>query len=440
MWSPDGKELLFHRMDRRQKQLDLCAADPATGKVRVILHEEWPATWVDPDTATLRFLNDGRRFIRESERTGWRNYYLYDLSGQLLATLTKHSFEVAGIVRVDEAANKFYYLARSGDNPMKVQLHRCALDGSSDVRLTDPAYHHSVNLSPDGAYFTDVVQTHDSPPATRLMSASGERIAELATSDLTKWEELKLRRVELFTFKAADGQTDLYGLLHFPSNFDPGKKWPLLVNVYAGPSTNGARETFAAPSTTTELGYLVASMDSRSAAGRGKKFLDAIYQKLGLVEIDDQAAGVKFLTGRSYVDGSRVGINGVSYGGSASTMCLLRHPDVYQAACASAGVMDYRNYDSIYTERYMGLPKDSQAAYDAANPMLRVKDLKGRLMIFYGTADNNVHPSNSLQLIKALQDEGKSFDVQVGPDLGHTGLNSGRMMEFFQDTLGAGPR
>lgn len=440
-WSPDGKELLFHRMDRRQKNLDLCAADPATGKVRVILHEEWPASWVEPEIAWLRFLNDGRRFIRESDRTGWRNYYLYDLSGQLLATLTKHEFEVAGIVRVDESGNKLYYLARDGDNPMKVQLHRCALDGSGDVRLTDPAYHHSVNLSPDGSHFIDVAQTHNTPPSTWLVDANGSRISELAKSDLTKWDELKLRRVERFTFKAADEKTDLYGLLHFPSGFDPGKKWPLLVSVYAGPSTNGARETFATPSATTELGYLVASFDSRSAAGRGKKFLDAIYQKLGIAEIDDQAAGVKFLTAnRPYVDGTRVGIHGVSYGGTSSALCLMRYPAVFQAACSSSGVSDYRNYDSIYTERYLGLPKDSAPAYEAASCQHYAKNLKGRLMIFYGTSDNNVHPSNSLQFIKALQDANKSFDVMTGPDQGHTGINHERLMEFFQDTLGAGPK
>ncbi len=440
MWSPDGSELLFRRMDRRQKVLDLCAADPVTGKTRVILREEWNASWVDHGAASPRFLQDGRRFICESERTGWLNYYLYDLSGKLLATLTSHSFEVAGIVRVDEAGNKLYYLARDGDNPMKVQLHRCALDGSGDTRLTDPSFHHGIDLAPDGAHFIDVVQRHDTAPATWLVDASGTRVAELTSSDLKKWTEMGLKPVERFTFKAADDTTDLYGILHFPSNFDPAKKWPLIVNVYGGPSTNGARETFSAPSSLTELGYLVASMDSRSAAGRGKKFLDAIYQKLGQAEIDDQAAGVKFLATRPYVDGGRVGIHGVSYGGTASAMCLLRHPEVFQAACASSGVMDFRNYDSIYTERYLGLPKDSQAAYDAANPLRWTRDLKGRLMIFYGTADNNVHPSNSLQFIKALQDEGKSFEVQVGPDVGHAGVNQDRLMEFFQDSLGAGPR
>lgn len=440
VWSPDGRELLFHRMDRRQKVLECCAADPDTGKVRVVYREERSESWVDPETASLRFLRDGRRFLRETERSGWRNIVRYDLGGGEPVEITKHGFETAGIVRVDEAAGVIWYLARSGDHPMKVQLHRCGLDGTGDVRLTDPGYHHSVDIAPDGKHFADTAQTHSEPPVTRLMDAGGVVVEELAASDLTKWNELGLRRLERFTFKAADGETDLYGLLHFPSNFDPAKKWPLLVSVYAGPSTNGSRETFGAPSTVTEAGWLVATMDSRSAAGRGKRFLDAIYQKLGQVEIDDQAAGVKALAARPYVDGRRVGIHGTSYGGTASVMALLRHPETFQAACASSGVMDFRNYDSIYTERYLGLPRDSGGAYDAASPLLLASALKGRLMIFFGTADNNVHPGNSLQLIKALQDAGKSFEVQVGPDQGHVSVNQERMLEFFGESLGAMPK
>jgi dipeptidyl-peptidase-4 len=205
--------------------------------------------------------------------------------------------------------------------------------------------------------------------------------------------------------------------------------------VYAGPGTNGARETFTAPPALTEYGFLVASFDGRNAGGRGKKFLDAIYGKLGVVEVDDQAAGVKSLWERSYIDRTRVGIYGGSYGGYASIMCLLRHPDVFQAACASSPVTDYRLYDSIYTERYMGLPQDNKAGYDAGSAVVHAAKLKGRLMIYYGTADNNVHPSNSLQLIRALQRAGKSFDLQVGPDQGHSGIVQPRMMEFFIENL-----
>ncbi len=224
-------------------------------------------------------------------------------------------------------------------------------------------------------------------------------------------------------------------MLHKPSNFDPSRKYPLLVSVYAGPATNGAYERFAVPNPLTEYGFLVATLDSRSAAGRGKRFLDAIYEKLGTVEIDDQAAGVRALAERPYVDGARVGIFGTSYGGYTSAMAILRHPDVFAAASAASPVTDWRNYDSIYTERYMWLPQENAAGYDAGSAMTYADRLTGRLMIYYGTADNNVHPSNSLQLIQALQSAQKSFDVQVGPDRGHSALNPYRMMEFFIDNL-----
>lgn len=433
-WTADSRELLFHRTNRRQNIMEFCAADPETGRCRVIVREEWPASWTE-NTPARRFLKDGRRFIWASERTGWKNYYLYDLSGKQLATLTAHAFETEEIVRVDEAAGWFYYTAHSGDNPMKLQLHRVRLDGQGEQRLTDPAFYHTVDLAPDGRHFMDVVQTHDQPPATHLMTTSGDFVTELARSDLTQFKKLGLKPVERLQFKAADGMTDLYGLLHFPSNFNPHKKYPLLVSVYAGPATVGARETFTLPSTLTEFGFLVASFDSRSASGRGKRFLDAIYQKLGRVEVDDQAAGVRSLWKRSYVDKRRVGMYGASYGGTVSATSLLRYPEVFQAASANSAVTDYRNYDTIYAERYMWIPQENLAGYEAASIMSYATNLQGRLLLFYGTADDNVHPANSLQLIQALQKAGKSFEVQVGPDLGHTAVNRDRMMEFFIQNL-----
>ena len=433
-WSPDGTEITFNRMNRRQNVLEFTACSPDTGACRVVVREEWPASWVE-NHPPMRYLADGKRFLWISERSGFANLYLYDLSGELLATLTNHDFEVAAVEHVDEEAGQVWYTARDGDNPMKLQLHRVGLNGKGDVRLTDPAFNHSVTVAPDGKLFVDVAQTHDQPPVTRLMDARGREVAQLAAGDTTRFHELGLQRAELFTFKAADGVTDLYGMLYKPSDFDPTRKYPLLVTVYAGPATNGARETFAAPNALTEYGFLVASLDSRSAAGRGKRFLDAIYEKLGTVEIDDQAAGVRALAARPYVDGARVGIYGTSYGGYASAMAILRHPDVFAAASAASPVTDWRNYDSIYTERYMWLPQENEAGYDAGSAMTYAKDLKGRLLLYYGTADNNVHPSNMMQLITALQEADKSFDVQVGPDRGHSAVNTDRMMEFFIENL-----
>jgi len=433
-WTPDGSELLFHRNNRKQDIMELAAGNPVTGKCRVVVHEEWLPSFTI-NTPVMEYLKDNKRFIWVSERTGFKNFYLYNLQGQLLTTLTNHPFEVADIVKVDEEKGFLYYMARDGENHMKLQLHRVGLDGKGDVRLTDPAYLHSVSLSPDNKYFIDVIQTHDIAPSTRLVDSKGKVLAELVRSDLTKFEALGLKKVEMITFTAADGKTLLHGLLQFPSNFDPSKKYPLLVTVYGGPGTNAATERFATPGATTEYGFLVASFDSRSAAGRGKRFMDPFYGHLGIVEMDDQAEGVKSLFSRPYVDAGKVGIYGTSYGGTSSATCLLRFPDVFHAACANSAVTDYRNYDNIYAERNMGLLEDNLAGYDAASIMTYAANLKGHLMIYYGTSDNNVHPSNSLQLIAALQKARKSFEVQVGPDRGHTAVDNERMMEFFIENL-----
>jgi dipeptidyl-peptidase-4 len=456
-WSPDGKELLFNRTNRRQNILEMVAAEPAGGEVRVVVHEEWQTGWIE-NSPSMVFLKDNRRFIWQSERNGWNNFYLYDLGGKLITPLTTHTtFETAALVKVDETAGVMFYTARDGDNPLKLQLHRVGLDGKGDVRLTDPKFHHTVGaclagaagrggrggpascgISPDNKHFVDVYQTHDIAPATRVVDAvSGKVVSEVVASDTSKFEQLGLKKSELFTFKAADGQTTLNGLIQFPSTFDASQKYPVLVQVYGGPASasNTARETFVPPSPLAEYGFLVVNVDSRSAPGRGKKMLDQIYLKLGQVEIDDMAAGVRSLADRPYVDAARVGIFGTSYGGYSSVMSLLRHPDVYAAASASSPVTAWNHYDSIYTERYMWIPQENKAGYDTGSAMTYAKDLKGRLMLYWGTADNNVHPSNMMQLITALQGAGKSFDVQVGPDRGHSGINTDRMMEFFIDVL-----
>jgi dipeptidyl-peptidase-4 len=436
-WAPDGKELLFNRTNRRQNIMEFTAANPETGKCRVIIREEWPPSWTE-NSPSMQYLKDNKRFIWTSERTGFRNFYLYDLNGKLLATLTNHLFEVANVVKVDEEAGFLFYMARDGANHMMMQLHRVRLDGKKDVRLTDPAFNHTItaaNISPDNKYFIDTAQTHDQPPVTRLIDAKGKMVVELAKSDTTKFDQLGLKKVELIKFKSADGSRDLYGVLNFPSSFDPNKKYPVLVSVYAGPGWAGASERFSTPNPTTEYGFIVASFDTRGSSGLGKKAMDAIYMHLGVVEMDDQAAGVKSLWDRPYVNKERVGIFGTSYGGYASAMCLLRHPEAFAAASAGSAVTSWYQYDTIYTERYMWIPQENKDGYEAGNAMKYIDNLKGRLMIYYGTADNNVHPTNAMQLIQALQKAGKSFEVQVGPDAGHSGLRPDRMMEFFIENL-----
>jgi len=433
-WSPDGSEITFNRANRRQNITEFTACKPDTGVCRVVVREEWSASWA-MNSPAMQYLEDQERFIWMSERNGFRNFYLHSLSGEQLATLTDHDFEVGNVVRVDEDAGVLYYTARSGDNHMKMQLHRVGLDGNGDERLTDPRLHHTVTLSPDGEHFVDVAQTHDEPPTSVLRDIRGRQVAEIASSDVSRFEQLGFKRVEMFTFMAADGVTQLHGMLHRPSNFDTNQTYPVLVSIYGGPRSSEASETFATPHPLTEYGFLVVAMDSRSAGGRGKEFLDAIYMNLGVVEVDDQAAGMRSLWDRPYVDRNRVGIFGTSYGGYVSALALLRHPDAFQAASASSPVTDWRHYDTIYTERYMWTPQGNTGGYDAGSAITYAADLKGRLMLYYGTADNNVHSTNTMQLIAALQQAGKSFDVQVGPDRGHSGINPDRMMEFFIENL-----
>ena len=434
-WSPDGKELLFYRTNRHQNILEFVAANPETGKCRVVVREEWPASWVE-NNPEFRFLKDNHRFLWATQRGGFKNYLICDLGGDTPIVLTKNEFDADRIIRVDEEAGELDYMAHDGDNAMKLQLHRVKFDGSGDRRLTDPAWHHTVDVAPGGKTFIDVAQTHDQPPVTRAVDAeTGAVLATLAESDLSKFAKLGLKKVELFTFKAADGKTDLHGILHKPSNYQPDAKYPVLVSVYGGPETNGASESFTSPNPLTEYGFLVVTLDARSAKGRGKAVLDSIYLKLGQTEIDDFAAGIRSLRDRPDFDSGRVGIFGTSYGGSTSLLCLLRYPDVFQAASASSGVTDFRHYDTIYTERYLRTPAENKVGYDGFSAITKAENLKGRLMIYYGTADDNVHPSNSLQLIKALAAAGKSFEVQVGPDLGHSSIPRDRMMEFFLDAL-----
>ncbi|MEN8118317.1 MAG: DPP IV N-terminal domain-containing protein [Bacteroidota bacterium] len=433
-WSPNGTELLFHRTNRKQDIMEWTAANAETGKCRVVVREEWPASFTE-NTPFMQYLEDDKRFIWESERNGFKNYYLYDLKEGLINPITSHEFEVAGVVKVDEKKNQLYYMARSGDNHMKLQLHRCKLDGTGDVRLTDPAYNHSVDVSPDGKYFIDVAQTHNIPPFTQLLDNKGKVVTKITESDMTKFEELGLKKTEVYTFTSADGETELHGMLHFPSNFDPNKKYPLILSNYGGPATNAVRENFTIPSSLTEYGFLVVNIDGRNAGWKGKKMLDKLYGNLSIVEQDDFAEGIKALYDRPYFDKNRVGVFGTSYGGTTAAACILRHSDVFHAAVANSGVMDWRNYDNIYTERYMNLLENNKEGYDAANLRNYAENLEGKLMIYYGTTDNNVHPSNSLQLIQALQKAGKSFEVQVGPDRGHTAVNRERMMEFFIPNL-----
>lgn len=439
-WSPDGQELLFVRANRKQNTKEFCAGDPTTGSCRTLYRDEHPRSWVEGAGPVAFFAESGAmagRFLVVSERNGFRNLYLGSMSGDDLSPLTQHRFDVVGLVRLDEASGWAYYTCRSGANPYRIQLHRCRFDGTEDERLTDPELSHRVSFSPDGRHYLDIAENLFTPPKTLLCSADGAVLSVVADSDLSKAEGRDLPAVERLELLAADGKTPIFGRLYRPEDFDPKRRYPLIVSVYAGPESGGAPELFELPHPLTAFGFLVATIDGRGTSGRGKAFRDAVYQKLGVVEIDDQAAAVRQLVRRRYIDRRRVGIYGTSYGGYASIMALLRYPDVFHAAVACAPVTDWRHYDTAYTERYMGLPSlaENLTGYEEGSALTYVKNLRGRLLLYYGTADDNVHPANTLHLIDSLHAAGKRFEVMVGPDLGHVALDGQRTAEFFVRAL-----
>lgn len=428
--SPDGLELLFHRTDRRQKKLDVMALDPRTGAARVVVTEV-QETWQD-NSPLMRFLEDGQRFIWQTEKTGFGHYELRHLDGSLISPLTGSDYPVSTVIDVDEEEGGWlYYYAYSDPHPLCAQVHKVRLDGSGQMALTARSFNHSrFSASPDGKWFTVQYETVETPPSTALYSMEGELVSVLAEGP-----RVENNLTELFSFKANDGVTDIYGVLHKPEDFDPRQKYPLIVAVYGGPGSRAVRNTYQSGTRDTRRGYLIARIDNRGTAGRGKAFKGAVYGKLGDVDIQDQADGVRYLRQRVYVDGKRVGIYGHSYGGFMAAIGILRHPDAFQVAVVRSAVTDWRHYDSIYTERYMNLPKDNPDGYAKGSCMTYAKEFEGKMLIMHGLIDNNVHATNVWQLIEALDKAGKKYESRFFPTAGHGTGGSDTQWEFFDRHL-----
>jgi len=414
-WSPDGTELLFNQTNRHQNVLNVMAADPATGATRLIVREE-QETW-QQNAPEMRFL-DEHRFIWETERTGWKHYELRHLDGSMINPLTTGEYPCDSIVLIDEDAGWMYYTAYSADTPLHQQLHRVRLDGTGESRLTSEDLNYSdFAIAPDHSAFVAVTQSIETPPSTAVFDMSGNRletIAEADTSDLSGRPQ-----PEMFTFKADDGATDLYGVLFKPSNFDPAKQYPLLIEVYGGPWSQTVRARYSPAHPACEFGFIIAQIDNRGTPNRGKRFEDAAYLKLGIVDMKDQADGATFLAQREYIDGNRVGITGHSYGGYMSALAVLKHPDVFHVAVAGAAVTDWRNYDTIYTERFMRTPLENPEGYKDGSCLTYADQLKGKLLLQHGMVDDNVHPANFFQLIHEFQKNRIPFDLMVYPTSGH---------------------
>jgi dipeptidyl-peptidase 4 len=414
-FTPDGTGLLYHRTNRHQNHLQVMVADTGTGQSRLLVEEHQPA-WQE-NAPLLRWLEDGERFIWETERTGFKQFELRHIDGSLLNPLTPQAdYPVLRLVKLDEAAGWLYYTAASDTLPINEQLHRVRLDGEQAIRITPGGLNFSgFDIQPDHRFVVCVAESTAQPPQSWLLATDGQRQQLLAEADTAELEAKGARPVELFSFMAADGETTLFGLLHKPSDFDPERAYPLVISVYGGPSSRAVYNRFAPSDPHCEFGVLIAQIDGRGTSGRGKAFETAGYLQLGSVDIADQVAGVQHLVERSYVDGSRVGIFGHSYGGYMSALGLLRYPEVFRVAVAGAPVTDWRNYDTIYTERYMRTPQENSAGYAAGSCMTYVDRLAGRLLLVHGLIDDNVHPSNTWQLADALQRADKRFDMMIFP-------------------------
>jgi dipeptidyl-peptidase-4 len=427
LWSYDGKAFTLKRMNRLQNKVEILSADPETGKSTVLFEEEEPTFMTEgigfmQQGNEVYFLPDNQHFLRSSETSGWREIYLYDLEGKLIRQVTKHKLPVASIEAVD-MDNQWVYFSGYENRGLESHLYRIKLDGSKFARLTKEPGSHRVSVSSGGKYYADMFSSFDRPTTFRLYKGDGSFLQELGKTVIKEeFNALDLTPPEHFVFKSGDGKYDLDGILFKPAGFDEQKKYPVIYTVYMGPATKAISNQYygdAYQQGLCQLGFLVVNIDNRGLLRRGKEFEAAAYGKLGQTDVEDLVASVTYLSQRPYVDAGRVGITGVSYGGYMAIMAVLKAADHFQVAVAGSPGVDWRNYDTIYTERYMGLPQYNPEGYEKANPLNFVKNLKGKLLIQHGAVDDNVHPTQVMQLLDALLKAGKQLDWFIYPGQAH---------------------
>lgn len=450
----DSRELFFHRMDRRQRTREFCAVDLASGSVRVVDRESVSAGWVEYGPLSDVRAGAGRRrgqsvvpgeMLILNEADGWANLYWLDVGRGERRQVTRLRSDVLRVLRVDEGRGEIWFVAGSGsegagDGAYRWQVYRVGFDGSGLKRLTDGRLHYSAEVNGSGTRMMVVGESSTDAPRLFAVDREGRVVKTVAaaSADLGGFE-----RVEWFPVRTLDGTATVWAKVSKPMGFDRTKRYPVLFDVYAGPLPQAwgtPVERFEASDVRASTGFLWVEVFGRGGNGRGRAFRQAISERLGIVEVDDIAAVARALGRFAWADRSRVGIHGVSYGGYAAAMALARYPELFHAASASSMVSDWRNYDTTYTERYMGLLPENLSVYEAGSVLTYVRAIRGDLMLFFGTADDNTHPANTLQLAQALTRAGRSFELQVGVDQGHAGLGFARMMEFFVERLRVGTR
>lgn len=438
-WIPRGHGLAVQRLNRVQNRLDLLLADPATGAAKLLLREQDPY-WVDV-TDDYRFLEDGKLFLWPSTREGYRHLYLYSTEGKLLHPVTHGDWEVSGLAGVDEASKAIYYVSTAA-SPLERQLYRVGFDGKNTRRLSGAEGTHTISMSPACDFYLDSESSLTAPRRRTLHTPDGGQVAVYMERDNAD-TGFQLQPVEIVKVPAADGAT-LYASLIKPAGFAPDRKYPAIVMVYGGPHSQTVRNAWSGATWGQALaarGFVVWQLDNRGSAGRGHRWEAAIFRNLGAKEIEDQKEGLRHLESLGFVDSARVGIYGWSYGGFMTLNALLNAPDVFRAGIAGAPVVDWRNYDTIYTERYMGLPAENEEGYRRTSLLGKAGALKARLLIVHNFSDDNVHFQNSLQIAEALEQAGKQFEMKIYTQKTHavSGPAYKQMLEgltgFFEKNL-----
>jgi len=443
-WLPDSRRVAIERLNRVQNHLELLFADAASGKCETVLTEQ-DKYWINLSD-DLHFMADGRRFLWSSERSGFRHLYLYDISGKQTAQITRGDWEIENVANVDEQGQAVYFTSTQ-KSPIERQFYRVALGGGEPVELTHDHGTHEVSMAPDGKHFLDTYSTAMTPPEQRLYNADGSIVATLEENKVAELGTYHFQPVEFLTVPGADG-TPLDAAMIKPEGFDARRKYPVIVHLYGGPHGQEVRDAWEGSNLLwhelmAEKGFVIFIVDNRGTAGRGHNFETPIYHHFGSVELADQLAGVKWLSSQPYIDSSRVGIWGWSFGGYMTCVAMLRGGGIFKAGFAGAPVTDWRRYDTIYTERYMGTPQENAEGYRDSSPVNYASGLEGKLLVAHATGDDNVHFSNSVALAEKFVEAQKYAEFLIYADRGHGISDSAarihvfnRATQFFVENLG----
>lgn len=417
-WTPDGEKVVYQAQNREQTFLDVNFADPRTGKSSNVIHETSKA-WVAINEQPI-WLRDGS-FIWASERNGWEHLYHYSADGKLLRQITDGKWEVRSIEGVDEE-NGYIYFTATEHSHIANHGYRIKLDGSGLTRLTQTEGSHRLDLSPANNYFVDVWSDVNTPSQARLYDASGKLVRVIAENKVDALKQYKLGTTELLQVKTRDGFL-MEAMMIKPPDFDARKKYPVMSFTYSGPHAPQVRngwgsQTYMFHQLLAQKGYIIWVCDNRTASGKGMDATWPVYKNFGELELRDLEDGVTWLKSQPYVDGSRIGIWGWSYGGFMTSYALT-HSESFKIGISGGTVADWRDYDSIYTERYMGTPQNNPEGYKKSSPVNAAKNLHGKLLLIHGAIDDNVHMQNTIQFIYELQKAGKQFQLMLYPKSRH---------------------